>query len=34
LLKDKSDQVGYRTPYEDYFKEQAGCHEPKTAAAF
>ncbi len=27
------ESLGYRTPYEVYFKEQAGCHEPKAAAA-
>ncbi|MDD3250332.1 MAG: IS3 family transposase [Smithellaceae bacterium] len=26
--------LDYRTPYEVYFKEQAGCHEPKAALAF
>lgn len=28
------ESLGYRTPYEVYFKEQAGCHEPKVALAY
>jgi transposase InsO family protein len=27
------ESLGYRTPYEVYFKEQAVLHEPKAAAA-
>ena len=28
------ESLGYRTPYEVYFKEQTGCYEPKVALAF
>ena len=28
------ESLGYRTPYEVYFKEQPGCYEPKVALAF
>jgi putative transposase len=28
------ESLGYRTPYEVYFKEPAGCHESKVALAF